>query len=92
MKTAEQIAAEVADKFARHAHALDWEDGPKRRAYIIHAAQTAIEADRAQRDLGELEHRILEAIAKSKRLDVTFTSKGKPWILSLSPTTQEVRA
>ena len=49
MKTAGQIAAEVADKFARHAHALDWEDGPKRRAYIIHAAQTAIEADRAQR-------------------------------------------
>lgn len=49
MSTPEQIASEVADSFARHAHALDWEDGPKRRAYIIQAVLNGIQADRAQR-------------------------------------------
>lgn len=36
-----QTAEQIADSFAGVGHALDWEDGPKRRAYIIHAVHMA---------------------------------------------------
>jgi hypothetical protein len=38
---AEPTPEQIADSFASVGHALDWESGPKRRAYIIQAVRIA---------------------------------------------------